>query len=1681
MRRWFPSLVSVIMALGLGFVLAGDRPPAVDTPGEAIAGVVALLNPDAVPVEDPFPIRRLRATPAQLPDALKQFDPGPVVRLPRSEFEARVRSAGRAVVEAKSLPRVTDARFKATLVDGDLVGDAELEIVNERPLARFLPLDPLRLVIGKTTWGDGREAVFGVSVGGTTPGVWVDRPGRQTLKFGWSAVGVSEPGERRFEVRVPSTPVAVLELELPVGQTPTVPAADVLLTGPFRVVGDPLRATWRFRFGGRTRLAFTVHPTTTVGVMAAASLVARYDISPGQLQCGFEYDLRPAKGTTSDWTFTIDPGLRITDVVVNNRAGWSVDSGAGSGGPRRLRVSLRQPGAGGKVLISAVAAFPDPTQPADTPLPGIRPLGADLDNEAIEVHLPPGLKVENWNPGDYRLTDARTLADQTRLLTLAGTLLPPGSDRAFRRLPAVTISANDHEFTTVERLDWRFDGDTVTATVHVSVSVRRGPLFGFTLRTPQKYEVTRVTSSPEESVSYTAPTPNGVVVEFPRGLVAGQAVDIAFEFRGPPLSPNSQRLAFPVFIPVGAVERLGMLSVSTGPIWSAQFHPGTGATRSGWFDPFEPASVPGAIAAFRARGSPDGWVDLTPVQSEFIVESAARPVAGTSMFTLRVRSGGLPAIIAVEPGGVSPARTWRIVGGENAVASAVPIPLNVLGRRFGPPTLWFVRFARQATQGFTLETTVPQLLPGAGQNSIVSLLGAAEYRVTPEPELAVPTLSDAAPWGFTGLYLVTVVRSETDTEIVFGGSVTSFGGSELPFTIPAGAEVRAAVVGGRWVEPGGLAVAPDGTLNLPLPAQGPVRFEVRYRVPVAPGFLARIVRSPDPGLPGGAVEIRRWWAFAPEVLPGWPIQAWERGAATDLPTFMGDPPSLGAGGIVSRSPVAEVRIGTVQTADLVGIVTAIVLFALAWGGGRRRHPFCGLLTVCGLLLVGSAAVLGPPWWQRAASVPLVVGLLAGAGMVVARGNRKRVLPSVALVVIVCTLSQSSTVAQPVVPVATLVVILPADAEGREEVVAPKSLLDRLAATAQVASPVILATAEYTATTDETTAHVTGKFAAYSFSPQALVSLTLGEARLGKVLVDGTSAFPAVPRPGVYSIPLTGNGKHEIEVRFTVPVTGAGAERNFQFSVVEIPSAKVVADLPATAKQAQVVGRFGKQSLTVGGRVRLEADAGAVKTVQVRWRDGAGGTASVKVREGCVWDVSEAGAELTACYLVRIEQGTVSSLRYEIPAELDVLGVAVRPLDESATVSLRDWTLAPEQNGFRLLRLEFQGPTGGRVLVVLTLDPRKAVTRQPVLRFPRVVLPGVPVEPDAAYGVRYTRVIADELIRTGMFDFTPESLTRDFARVSELKLDTATKVTVFRPKSGATPELRPTLRPAIEPSGITLETTWHLGVARADAEGTIRWTGKDSMGLVEFALPGVKVTEVRGPDVVSWSQPGGRLQVWLKKPTKEGELTWSGVISTPPVPFEVPTPRVVDTRLLASVVRVRAADGFTVAIQRDRDWVATPSRDSVVFRTTSPTAPPVRVLLSPTKLIARADELGWLSLTPTAKPPRPTPTTQAVPTMPANLVASAVPTPPTESPATPTPAWVWPVWVAVGWCSSVLLLTILLVRFPQATWPEQFGLLGGLFGAAVVGCWWVGLAAWATARAAWLFTRLRPPPTATAQP
>jgi hypothetical protein len=1678
----------VILALAATVALARNGAPAKPNPAAmAVAGPVLFVAPTRTIAEDPFPIQRIRATEQQIPQILKPSEASALVRLPRSDFEARVRAAGAVLAESRS-PQLTHSRYRASLLGTDLVGTAEIDLNCNRLAPVFLPLEPVKLSCSHSTWADGKEAVLGVT-NGNAANVWVNRTGAQTLKFEWSAAGALEFGERRFELRVPATLSTVLDLELPADLRPSAPG-DVLLTGPFPG-GDPAKAGWRFRFGGRSRLDFSIRPAVAGSTSASSNLNARYEISSGQVTGAFEFELRPAKGTVSEWLFTVDRGLRVVDVVVNNKLSWSLD-GPAANGSRLLHVLLNQPGIGGKIQVLASAPIPDASKLGDSPLPMIRPVGAVLDDESLEIKVAPELKLEKWSPGDYRLVDGQFLVDQTQVLTLTGAYLPAGADRVVRQAPTLGTAAAEAVFSTAEQIDWRFERDRTVARFTLALQVLRNPLFRLPVRFPMEYAFVRASSPREDLIASASAVGNVATIEFARPLTAGQAAELILEFRGP--RPSARQFAFPAFTPVGASGRSGVLGIAADSHWSIDCKPGVGMTPVGWLDFDTPGAPHGAMYSFRyGTSGAAGAITLSSIAPVFTAEQLREPGNGPAQFAVRVRSGDLPSVAAVESPTGAASRTWSVTAGEATVKGVGSKPMTEFVRQFGliapsgfvrllnaPPQrtgnddrLWIVQFAQPAAADFVLETQAKSTV-GERSTTRFRFLGAQQSQAASSTSTANPqSQTPAATWSFADLYLVTIVQSGSEAEMIFGGFASSASLTHLPIQLPSGAVVCSTNIGGRWLSRDAQQLSPQGELALPLIPGEATRFEVRYRLPIEPGIASRI-RSPAPVLPAAGAAIQCWWEFGSGVLPLLPAWGWWRGKPADAPSLLSPPPFSGSLGLVSPLAVEEVSVASVQTAAAFGIVLSAAMFLFAWvlfhtGRGRTATFIAAML-----ILAGAAFGPGGPWLQRAFFLPVCIALFLAAAAIVWRGRRKAI--GVTAAAIVLGIVVSTTLAQPAAP--AVVVLLPAEPDGLETVVAPKELLDRLEAITHSSLHAVVVTAsDYSATFEETTARVTARFVAQSLGePNESLALPLSDARLESVMVNGSPSYPTSQKPGLYLVPLAGAARYDMEVRFWVPLIKSATEREVKFGVPECPATRLTADLPGTARQIQCVGRLGKQVVLEGETKHVEVDVGAVKAVNLRWREGPAGAAAIKVREACIWDVSERGAELTACYLTRLEQGAVAALRYDLPAELEPVDVSLRPIEANGSAAIRDWSLGAEQGGMRQLRIDLQGPTTERLLVTLTCRLKKAITRQPTLRFPKPLAAGGVSATDAIYALRARELgkksATEAVARVGLIEEPAETLTRDreWLRVLDRRLDAAAPLVVYRPATvGANPELRPILGVSSEKPSVALETNWQLEPHRAVASGAIHWSAKEAAALIEFTLAGVKILEVRGPEVGLWTQSGGRVQVWLRKAATDCDLDWSGVSTQngqqkqAPGPIDVAAPHVLDAQLTTQTLRLRAVDGWSIKVERDRGWsFAASSGDKQVWQSNTMTVQPIRLSLAQTAVAAAPPtqrEASPVSQATSAPAPA------ATQSKPSSVLANAT------EPSTPDSSnsdSLTPLLRLAAWVCALAALALLAVRFPRSSWPEQLALVGCLFGMTLVGAWWVlGLAVWIAARTAWL--------------
>src|SRR5262249_37300051 len=160
----------------------------------------------------------------------------------------------------------------------------------------------------------------------------------------------------------------------------------------------------------------------------------------------------------------------------------------------------------------------------------------------------------------------------------------------------------------------------------------------------------------------------------------------------------------------------------------------------------------------------------------------------------------------------------------------------------------------------------------------------------------------------------------------------------------------------------------------------------RYRLPASAGWPTRPVTSPAPGLPGEP-PMRRWWAFAAGMLPGWPSRPWD--ATPEEPPLLGGPLVGGEPALVTRSDDEGVRGGTSRSADWLAVALAALVVAVGWLACWRGRMRGGLILVVIVIVSGAVTQLGPPWWSRAAWPSLCAGAIALVAVVVSVGVQRR--------------------------------------------------------------------------------------------------------------------------------------------------------------------------------------------------------------------------------------------------------------------------------------------------------------------------------------------------------------------------------------------------------------------------------------------------------------------------------------------------------------------------------------------------------------------------------------------------------------------------------------------------------------------------------------------------------------------
>lgn len=530
-------LVVVLIAFAAGFAPGQSLPSAITLVG----GLHALALRESAKLPDPFPIRRvLLPENAPLPVAP---DGDPFRKMSREEFERLVRAAARNV---PANPKLARAEYRATLTDDSLAGTGEWLFASDSDGS--FALEPLRIAVRGAKWADGREA----TIAGSPAKLWVERRGRPAVAFDWSARGAEEPGAVRFNLGVPAAPLAVLELELPADRIPTA-KSGALLAGPIARPGN--RAAWRFAFGGESTLEFAVRLPAAgrPAPFATFARTAKVDLSPGLASIACDFEIAPLRDAPSSLEFLIDGGLVVSEVSAVGLANWRVE------GPRLL-LAFREPFAGGKVAVAAVAPLPADGQPWT--VPNVHPAAGSTTVDLVELLVGPDLKWEGCAPGDYRAIRTST-SDRGLALSLRGTL--PAEGHPKRQSPSLRLRGAGAEFATVETLDWRIEPDRTHLTARIRAAVTRGPLARLVVRVPPGVTPFAAVVAPDDpTATLTALGDNLWAIEPTQPVPAGESLDVRLELRGPAPKFDAAGTAALVLenpSPVGATKRDGSATV----------------------------------------------------------------------------------------------------------------------------------------------------------------------------------------------------------------------------------------------------------------------------------------------------------------------------------------------------------------------------------------------------------------------------------------------------------------------------------------------------------------------------------------------------------------------------------------------------------------------------------------------------------------------------------------------------------------------------------------------------------------------------------------------------------------------------------------------------------------------------------------------------------------------------------------------------------------------------------------------------------------------------------------------------------------------------------------------------------------------------------------------------------------
>ncbi len=532
-------------------------------------------------------VQRIRLTSEQLKQVLANSEQ-PLRQLSRPEFEAQLRRARRRLTNPPEVPRLVEASYQATLEGVNLVGSATWRLRHTGRQPGWFPITDLQLALRKAAWKDEQPVeMFPVSSprrpdnpppGGSNPAQpseWLlhvePSDVARIFHFDWSARGVEEPDSLRFDLRMPRSTIAKLELRLPKAVTPNV-SEGVFLSGP---EPDPAAnwQRWELTFGGHARLYLNLGRSNRKQRgerVIVAQTQTEQQLLPGLARCKFEFDLQVYRGQTRELLLDCTPGLQVTEVILNNLESWQLRASKQDRSKYRLQIRLRDPLVGGKLVVHALMPVPSEHPAATWTSPQIRFVQAIEQSETLTLVVSPQLELHSWQPGDYAVVRNNASEDGTRTLSLEPSLAPSETQSLHRR-PQLRFASPTRRYQLRQEHLWRITCSEQRLTSKLSATFTQGVPGPIVLRLPPGF--TLEPSPRPSSPTYLLEDPHTVVLVVPPSHRSNQTWEWQLEARAALRGPigETRKLPLPSYLSQdGGTSEAYRLQVQVAPVFQAK-------------------------------------------------------------------------------------------------------------------------------------------------------------------------------------------------------------------------------------------------------------------------------------------------------------------------------------------------------------------------------------------------------------------------------------------------------------------------------------------------------------------------------------------------------------------------------------------------------------------------------------------------------------------------------------------------------------------------------------------------------------------------------------------------------------------------------------------------------------------------------------------------------------------------------------------------------------------------------------------------------------------------------------------------------------------------------------------------------------------------------------------------------